>query len=84
MDYKLVLTVKRKEDLWTERDHLLLVVVGYSIFILYLKIDPDCCFIPTKTFQNSMYVLVMPMTSASIGSTHSLVYVCLSISFHLG
>ena len=35
----------------------------YSIFILYLKIDPNCCFIPTKAFKNSMYVLVIPITS---------------------
>ena len=72
--------MKRKEGLWTERDHLFLVVVGYSIFILYLKIDPDCCFIPTKAFQNSMYVLVMPTTLSSIECKHNF---SLSQSAHL-
>lgn len=62
------------------------VVGGYSIFILYLKIDPDCCFIPTKAFQNSMYVLVMPITSSSIESKHnfSLSQYAHLFLFHLG
>lgn len=42
---------KRKENGKIEKSYLFLVV-GYYIFVLYLKIDPGQYFIPTQSISN--------------------------------